>query len=120
LFSLDAADGGVERRAGFDLKSEDDPDYQRTFTFFRTDHAESHSNGLDIEICSRMYTSTADYFSHVIGGEKQGWTPDCMRNTFTGSGCFKVKGGRSYGKGLCDRHNESTMALTHVAKGDFD
>lgn len=58
------------------------------------------------------------YLATVLGGATTGWTPELHNEYFTWiQDAFKYKGGRSY-VGFIDRARK--MALTHVAKSDFD
>lgn len=99
--------------------AQDDPDYQKTFTASSDLVFRNPQYGLDIaEMLSSVPPAQQSYFATVLGGAKAGWTPALREEYFNWiRGAFEYKGGRSY-VGFIDRARK--MALTNVAKADFD
>lgn len=99
--------------------AQDDPDYQKTFTASSDLIFRNPQYGLDIaEMLSSVPPAQQSYFATVLGGAKAGWTPALREEYFSWiRGAFEYKGGRSY-VGFIDRARK--MALTNVAKADFD
>jgi putative heme-binding domain-containing protein len=118
LVYLDAADG-VSKTLALLENAKDDLDYQKTFTSSSDLIMRNPQYGLDIaNMLANVPPAQQTYLATVLGGAEAGWTPELHEKYFTWiQDAFKYKGGRSY-VGFIDRARK--MALTHVAKGDFD
>ena len=118
LVYLDAPDG-VSKTLALLENAKDDPDYQKTFTSSSDLIMRNPQYGLDIaNMLANVPPAQQTYLATVLGGAEAGWTPELHEKYFTWiQDAFKYKGGRSY-VGFIDRARK--MALTHVAKGDFD
>jgi putative heme-binding domain-containing protein len=118
LVYLDAPDGVSKTLALLD-NAKDDPDYQKTFTSSSDLIMRNPQYGLDIaNMLANVPPAQQTYLATVLGGAEAGWTPELHDKYFTWiQDAFKYKGGRSY-VGFIDRARK--MALTHVAKADFE
>jgi putative heme-binding domain-containing protein len=118
LVYLDAPDG-VSKTLALLENAKDDPDYQKTFTSSSDLIMRNPQYGLDIaNMLANVPPAQQTYLATVLGGAEAGWTPELHEKYFTWiQDAFKYKGGRSY-VGFIDRARK--MALTHVAKADFD
>ena len=118
LVYLDAPDA-VEKTLALLKTSKDDPNYQKTFSASSDLIMRNPQYGLDIaNMLANVPPAQQTYLATVLGGAEAGWTPEMHEEYFTWiQNAFKYKGGRSY-VGFIDRARK--MALTHVAKSDFD
>jgi putative heme-binding domain-containing protein len=118
LVYLDAPDG-VSKTLALLENAKDDPDYQKTFTSSSDLIMRNPQYGLDIaNMLANVPPAQQTYLATVLGGAEAGWTPELHDKYFTWiQDAFKYKGGRSY-VGFIDRARK--MALTHVAKADFE
>jgi putative heme-binding domain-containing protein len=118
LVYLDAPDG-VSKTLALLENAKDDPDYQKTFTSSSDLIMRNPQYGLDIaNMLANVPPAQQTYLATVLGGAEAGWTPELHDKYFTWiQDAFKYKGGRSY-VGFIDRARK--MALTYVAKADFD
>ena len=118
LVYLDAPDA-VEKSLALLESSKDDPNYQKTFSASSDLIMRNPQYGLDIaNMLANVPPAQQTYLATVLGGAEAGWTPELHEKYFKWiQNAFKYKGGRSY-VGFIDRARK--MALTHVAKSDFD
>lgn len=118
LVYLDAPDA-IAKTIALLENAKDDPDYQKTFTSSSDLIMRNPQYGLDIaNMLANVPPAQQTYLATVLGGAEVGWTPELHEEYFTWiQDAFKYKGGRSY-VGFIDRARK--MALTHVAKADFD
>jgi putative heme-binding domain-containing protein len=119
LVHLDAP-SAVEKTLALLKTAKDDPDYQKTFTASSDLVFRNPQYGMDIaNMLANVPPAQQTFYATVLGNAEQGWTPAMhdeyfawIRNALT-----NYKGGRSY-VGFLDRARK--MALTHVAKADFE